>query len=72
MLSQFVFSCADGSDDTTVDEQVGACDEPGMFAKQEGCCLGNLVARTCALGGRGINHALIAFAVGVFAHYNNK
>ena len=36
-----------------------------MFSKQEGCCLGYLVTSSCALSGRGINHALVALAVGV-------
>ena len=36
-----------------------------MLAKQEGGSLGNLVARSYALSGRGINHALVALAVGI-------
>lgn len=31
-LSEFVFSRADGGNDATIDEQVGACDEAGMLA----------------------------------------
>jgi len=46
-----IFTGANGSDDTTVDEQVGACDELGVFAEQEGCGFGNLVAGASALGG---------------------
>ena len=36
-----------------------------MLSQQEGCSLGNLVAGACALGGRGINHALIALTIGI-------
>ena len=50
-LSKFILTCTDAGDDTTVDEQIGACDETGMLSQQEGCCLGNLVAGTCTLGG---------------------
>ena len=53
---------ADGGDDATVDEQVGAVDEGGMLAKQEGCGIGNLVAGGYAAGGRGIDHFLIKVA----------
>ena len=57
---QFEHSCAYACNNPTINEQVGACDETGMFAEQEGCCIGNLVACCYALGGRGINHALVA------------
>ena len=56
---------ADAGDDSTVDEQVGAVDEGGVFAKQERGGIGNLVAGGHAAGGRGINHGLIAVAVGI-------
>lgn len=36
-----------------------------MLAKQEGGSLCNLVARSYTLSGRGINHALVALAVGI-------
>ena len=36
-----------------------------MFAEQEGCSLGNLVAGTCTLSSRGVNHGLIALTVGI-------
>ena len=36
-----------------------------MLSQQEGCCLGNLIARTSASGCRGINHALIALTIGI-------
>ena len=51
LLSQLIFTSANGSDDTTIDEQVGACDELGVFTEQEGCGFGNLVTSACALGG---------------------
>ena len=35
-LSKLILPCADGGNDTTVDEQVGAGDEACMFAKKEG------------------------------------
>ena len=54
LLPKFKLSRANAGDDTTVDEQIGACDETGMLTQQEGCSLGNLVAGTCALSGRGI------------------
>ena len=64
-LSKFILTCTDAGDDTTVDEQIGACDKTGMLTQQEGCCLGNLVAGTCTLGGRGIYHALVALIIGI-------
>ena len=51
LLSQLIFTSTNGSDDTAIDEQVGAGDELGMFAEQEGCGFGNLVAGASALGG---------------------
>ena len=53
---KFKPACADAGDDTSVDEQVGSRDEPGMLAQQESSCLGYLVAGACATGGRGIDH----------------
>ena len=50
-LSKFILTCTDAGDDTTVDEQIGACDKTGMFTKQEGSSIGNLVACCYALGG---------------------
>ena len=48
-LSQLILARADGSNDTTVNEQVGAGNKLNMLTKKEDCCLGNLVARSCAL-----------------------
>ena len=62
---KFEHSRADGGDDSAVDEQVGAVDEGGVFAQEEGCGIGNLIAGGYAAGSRGINHGLIAVAVGV-------
>ena len=42
-LSKFILACTDAGDDSTIDEQIGACDKTGMLTQQEGCCLGNLV-----------------------------
>ena len=64
-LSKFILTCTDAGDDTTIDEQIGACDKTGMLTQQEGCCIGNLVAGACALGGRGINHALVTITIGI-------
>ena len=62
---QFEHPRAEGGDDTAVDEQVGAVDEGGVFAQEERGGIGNLVARSHAAGGRGIDHGLIARAVGI-------
>lgn len=56
---------AEGGDDTAVDEQVCTVDERDVLAKEERGGIGNLVARSHATGGRGIDHGLIARAVGI-------
>jgi hypothetical protein len=33
-LPKFKLSCTDAGDDTTVDEQIGACDKTGMLTQQ--------------------------------------
>ena len=53
---KFKPACADAGDDTSVDEQVGSRDEPGMLAQQESSCLGYLVAGARTSCGRGIDH----------------
>ena len=64
-LSKLILPCADGGYDTTVDEQVGTGDEAGMLAQKEDSRLGYLVARSRALCGRGVDHALVALTVGI-------
>ena len=49
-LSQLILARTNGSDDSTVDEQVGTSNEPCMLSQEEGGGLGYLVASAYALG----------------------